>query len=149
MLASLLFGEFLLHIPGWLLFSFFLFLFSFLTCGVSLTHPVMVSVFIRGVSLSHFLLAYFILGVSLTHPMLPLFFCGEFSLYIMCWLLFSLNLGSFSYTSRAGFNFMNGLSLRDPMLAYFYRGSFSYTSRAGLTFIWGVSLTHPVLALIL
>ena len=44
-------------------------------------------------------------------------------------------MGSFSYTSRAVFNFINALSLRDRMLAYFYRGSFSYTSRAGLTFI--------------
>ena len=78
--------------------------------------------------------------------MLPLFFCGEFPLHIPCWFLFSLNLGSFSYTSRAGFNFMNGLSLRDLMLPYFYRGSFSYTPRAGFTFIWGFSLTHPVLA---
>ena len=57
---------------------------------------------------------------------------GEFLLHIPCWL--NVYLGSFSYTSRAGFNFMNGLSLGDPMLAYFYRG---------------VSLTHPVLALIL
>ena len=46
-------------------------------------------------------------------------------------MLASFLSGSFSYTSRAGFNFMNGLSLRDPMLAYFYRG---------------VSLTHQLLA---
>ena len=32
------------------------------------------------------------------------------------------------------------------MLASFLSGSFSYTSRADFTFIWGVSLTHPVLA---
>jgi len=29
----------------------------------------------------------------------------------------------------------------------FYLGSFSYTSRAGFIFIWRVSLTHPVLTL--
>ena len=57
-------------------------------------------------------------GLSLGDPMLAYFY-----------------MGSFSYTSRAGFNFINALSLRDRMLAYFYRGSFSYTSRAGLTFI--------------
>ena len=71
-------------------------------------------------------------------------------------------LGSFSYTSRAGFIFISGVSLTHPVLAsflsgefflhipccfvLFYVGSFSYTSRAGFTFMWGVCLTHPVLA---
>ena len=32
---------------------------------------------------------------------------------------------------------------------FFFLGSFTYTSRAGFIFIWGVSLTHPVLGLVL
>ena len=40
-------------------------------------------------------------GVSLRHPMLALFLSEEFLLHIPCWLHFSV--GSFSYTSRAGF----------------------------------------------
>ena len=43
----------------------------------------------------------FMLGVSLTHPVLCLFFCGEFLLHIPSLLDFSV--GSFSYTSHAGF----------------------------------------------
>ena len=91
--------------------------------------------------------------------MLASFLCGEFLLHIPCWLHFYV--GSFSYTSRAGFIFMWGVSLTHPVLAsflcgefllhipcwlHFYVGSFSYTSRAGFIFMWGVSLTHPVLA---
>ena len=41
---------------------------------------------------------------------------------------------SFSYTSRAGFNFIIGLSLEIPCWLHFYRG---------------VSLTHPVLTSLL
>ena len=86
--------------------------------------------------------------VSLTHPMQALLFCGEFLLHIPCWLLFLIwgvslthpmlasfsNLGSFSYTSHAGF--------------FFNLRSFSYTSRAAFTFIWRLSLTHPMQALL-
>ena len=122
--------------------------------GASLTHPVLAS--------------FFIWGVSLTHPVLALFFCGEFLLHILCWLfsfLFFfpsfLNLGSFSYTSGAGFIFMQGVSLSHPVMAlfltwefllhiprwpHFYAGSFSFTSRNGFIFNLGVSLTHPALA---
>ena len=123
MLASFLSGEFLLHILSWLFFFFF-YLGSFphtsragfsFMWGVSLTHPVLVSFFIWGVSLTHPLLVLlFIGGVSLTHPVLASFLCGEFLLHIPCWL-------------------------------HFYLGSFSYTSHAGFIFIWGVSLTHPML----
>ena len=73
-------------------------------------------------------------GVSLTHPMLTLCLCGEFLLHIPSWLYVSV--GSFSYTSHAGF-------------FYFNVGSFSYTSRAGFSFICGRFLKHPVLASIL
>ena len=39
--------------------------------------------------------------------------------------------------------------LHIPCSRHFYLGRFSYTSRAGFIFIWGVSLTYTVLALIL
>ena len=114
MLALLFCGEFLLHIPRWLLFFFF-----FLTWGVSLTHPMLASFFLTW-------------GVSLIHPVLASLLSGEFLLHIPCRLYFSV--GSFSYTSHAGF--------------YFNLGSFSYTSRVGFIFIWRVSLTHPMLVLV-
>ena len=60
--------------------------------------------------------AVFIWEVSLTQRML-----ASFS-----------NPGSFSYTSRAGFNFISWLSLTHPMLVTFFTG--------------GVFLTHPALA---
>ena len=106
---------------------------------VSLTHPMLI-LFLCGEFLSHIPcsphiylggLCYtsrarsffiFIWGVSLTHPMLASFLSGEFLLRIPCWLSFSV------------------------FCPHFYLGSFSYTSRARFTFIWGVSLTHPMLA---
>ena len=92
--------------------------------GVSLTLPVLPYLFI-----------YFLIwGVSLIHPMLTLCLCGEFLLHIPSWLYVSV--GSFSYTSHAGF-------------FYFNVGSSSYTSRAGFSFICGRFLKHPVLASIL
>ena len=81
------------------------------------------------------------------------FFVTEVLLHIPCWLLY---MGSFSYTSCAGF-FIWGVFLTHPVLVslcgefflhilcwFLYMGSFSYTSCAGF-FIWGVFLTHPVL----
>ena len=104
-LASLLCGEFLLHIPCWLLHLLLLFL--------------------------SFLFFYFFIWEFLLHILHWLyFFCGEFLLHIPCWLLFSfsffvgLNLGSFSYTSCAGFIFMRGVSLTNPVLALFLSGEF-------------------------
>ena len=119
--------------------------------------------------------------------MLAVCFCGEFSftshgvcflcfffksaqflLHIPCWLHFYV--GSFSYTSRAGFIFIWGVSLTHPVLGVFFffssfflfksgefllhipcllslsLGSFSYTSHAVFIFTWGVSVIHPVLA---
>ena len=125
--------------------------------------------------------------VSITHPMLASFLSGEFLLHIPCWLFFlwgflldipcwlHFYLGSFSYTTRAGFNFMRAVSsthtmltvfigwvsLTHPLLSWFvskkfllhnrcwlpfYLESFSYTSHAGVNLIWGVCLTHPTLA---
>ena len=124
MLASILSGEFLSHIPCWL--QFYLGSFSYTSCSALSLH--------LG-SFSYKSRAGFdiIWGVSLTHPVLASILSGEFLLHIPCWLQFYL--GSFSYTSRAGF--------------FFHVGSFSETSRAGYNFNWGVSLTHPVLASIL
>ena len=84
-------------------------------------------------------------------------------------------LASFADTSRAGFSFVWGVSLTDPVLTsylsgdfllhipcwlhfclgsfsyisradFIFIGGFCYTSRADLIFVWGVSLTHPMLA---
>ena len=77
-------------------------------------------------------------GVSLTHPVLASFFSGEFLLHTPCWLYFSL--GSFSYTSHAGFIFYGEFLLHIPYWLLIYLGSFSYTSRAGSVSVWGVSL---------
>ena len=111
--------------------------------------------------------------------MLTSFLFGEFLLNIRCCLLFCCcccccccccvcvcvcYLGSFSYTSRAGFIFIWGVSLPEDrfilhircllILFYFYfifyLGTFirglSLTSHSGFIFIWGVSPTHPELA---
>ena len=117
-LALFFFGEFLLHIPWWLLLFVFLLFFSFSSssCGEFLLSP------------ASFICIW---GVSLTHPMLALFFCGEFLLHVPCWFLF--------------FKFGEFL-LHIPCWSYLYLGSFSYTSRIGFIFMWGVSLTHPLLA---
>ena len=100
MLALLFCGEFLLHIPCW---------FHFYRSSFSRTSR-------AGFS--------FIWEVSITHHMLDLLFCGEFLLHIPGWFLF--------------FSFF-------VFVLFFNLGSFSYTSRAGFIFIWGVSLTHSEL----
>ena len=128
-------GEFLLRIQCW--FNFYVGSFSYTSragfiCmwgvslthpefwGVSLTHPMLVSL-LSGEFLLHIpCWFHFMWGVSLTHPVLASFLSWEFLLHIPCWLYFYL-----------GF--------------HFYVGSFSYTSRAGFILIWGVYRTHPVL----
>ena len=151
-------GEFLLHIPCWFLLLSGVFLLHipcwlhFYLGGFSSTSSADF-IFIWGVSLTHPVLTPPppppppIWGVSLTHLELASFLFGEFLLHFPCWLFiiwgFSLThpilasyLGSFSYTSRAGYIFL-----------FFYLGSFcytshvsfiffSYTSRAGFIFIW-------------
>ena len=121
-LVSFLFGDFLVHIPCWL---------HFLISGVSLTHPVLVLLIFLGVSLLHPELDSFLCTESPTHLVQASFLSGEFLLHIPCCINFCFQ-GSLSYTSRAGFIFMRGVSLTHPVLPLF--------------FIWGVSLTHPVLA---
>ena len=81
--------------------------------------------------------------VSLRHPVLASFLSEEFLFHIPCCHHFYA--GSFSYTSDAGFIFMLGVSLKNPVMTL-TRGSFSYTSHTTFIFIWGMSLTHPVLA---
>ena len=93
--------------------------------------------------------------VSLTRPVLASFLSGEFLLHIPCWhfILFILFfLGSFFYSSHAGFLFLSGeFLLHIPCCLdfyagfYYYAGNFSYTSRAVLIFLQGVLLTHPML----
>ena len=82
-------------------------------------------------------------GVCLILPVLASFLSGEFLLHIPYLVDFSL--GSFSYTSYAGFDFIWGISLTHPVLASVLSGEFfSDTSRAGFNFVWGVSLTDPI-----
>ena len=82
---------------------------------------------------------FLVWGVSLTHPVLAVFvvvvfpfISGEFLLHIPYWL--HIYEGSFSYTSRAGFIFLWGVSLTHPNLLDFSVGSFSYTSHAFFAF---------------
>ena len=49
---------------------------------------------------------------------------GLFLLHIPSWFLFLFYMGAFSYTSRAGFITMCGVSLKHPMLASFLCGEF-------------------------
>ena len=170
MLALILSKEFPLHIPCWLYFSvgsfsytsharFFFFFFSLGNFSYISRAG---SIFIRGLSLTQPMLSLFLCWELRLHiQCFAGFFCGEFHLHIhVCFLFCFLNLGIFSYTSRADCIFMQGVSLTHPVLAlflsgefllhipcwlHFYLGSFSYTSSVGFNFIWGVSLTHPVL----
>ena len=124
MQASFLSGEYFLHIPCWIYFSvgsfsytihagFFLsffFFFFFFNKKISLLHPLLAS------SRAHFI---FMWWASLTHLLLT-FLCGEFLLHIPCW--FHFYLGSFFYTSRAGFNLISGVSLTHAMPVLFISG---------------------------
>ena len=81
-----------------------------------------------------FFFFFFLLRVvSLAHPVLALFLSGEFLLHIPCLHYFSV--GSFSYTSRAGFFFFLLALFRHTMLPFYF-----------IFLILGVSITHPVLA---
>ena len=134
-------GEFLLHIPCWIYFSVGSFYYTshagfIFLWGVSLTHPV----------LDFF---FFLFLSREKHPVLASFVFGEFLLHIPCWLHFYL--GSFSYTSHAGFIFMLWVSLTHPELASFpfLCGEFLLHIPCWLLFsflVWEVSLTYPVLA---
>ena len=135
-LASFLYGEFLLHIPCWLHFYAANFSYTF-RAGFFFS-------FVSGEFVTHSALAWFFCGEFLLH--IPWFFCGEFFLHIRCWLLFVLIWG-LSLTHPVLASYLCGeFLLHTPYWLYFYLGSFSYISCAGFICIWGVSLTHPVLA---
>ena len=131
MLALFFCGEFLLHIPCWLLLLFFFFLFL---SGEFLFHILCWLCFYLGsFSYTFHACLIFLWGVSLTHPIPVSFFLfssREVLLHIPCCLYFAL--GSFSFTSGAGF--------------VFNLGSCSYTPHACFIFLLGVSLPHPMLA---
>ena len=97
----------------------------------------------------------FMRGVCLTHPVLAFWGVGWGGgvLHILRWLYFSV--GSFSYTSHAGFLkkkffffLIWGVSLTHPVMALILSGDF-YSSHAVFIFIGGVSLTHRVMVLLL
>ena len=138
---SFLSGEFLLHIPCWFCFLSGEFLLH-ITCWLHF--------YLESFSYTS-LLASFLSG-------LDLILLGHFLLHIPCWRYFYQ--GSFCYTPRAGFIFMQGISLTHPMLPsfscrefdwhimcclHFYAESFSYTSQAAFIFMWVGFLTHPML----
>ena len=71
-----------------------------------------------GVSFSYVSHAYFIFLWGFSSTSHTCFFLSEeFLLHIPCWLHF--NRGSFSYTPRAGFILIGGVSLTHPVLASF------------------------------
>ena len=106
MLTLFFCGEFLFHVPCWLLF---------LIRGVSLTHPVLFS-FLSAESLLNIPCCFiFIWGLSLTDRTMMSILSGEFLLHIQCWSHFYQL--TFSYTSHAGFIFTGGVSLTHPALA--------------------------------
>ena len=90
------------------------------------------------------LASFLIWGVSLKHPVLVSILFGEFLLHIPCWLCFSVGIfilffrGSFSYTSNAGFIFIWRFLLHILCWRHFYLGSFSYTSHAGFFFFFNL-----------
>ena len=92
-LPSFLSGKFVLYIPCW-------FLFSFLSGEFLLHIPCWIRFYGVGEGGGR--------GVSFTPPMLASFLSWEFLLNTPCW--FYIYLGSFSYTSRARFTFMWGVS---------------------------------------
>ena len=114
-LASYLCGEFLLHIPYGLYLGSFSYTSLLAFCGVGdgggggVLH----------IPCFFFFLAFFLLFFWFA------FSCGEFLLDILLGWLY-LYLGSFSYTSRAGFPFLWGVSLTHPMLSSFLSGEFLF-----------------------
>ena len=120
----------------WLLFLIWGFSLTHLLCGEFLLHtPYRLCFYVGSFSYTSRAVFIFMRGVSLTHPMLALFFFGEFLLHIPC-LLLLFSSGEFLLHIPWWLRFC----------FVFYLGSFCYTSRAGFIFNWGVSLTHPVLA---
>ena len=162
-LASYLCVELFLNIRYWLYLYLGSFSYTSHACflflwGVCLTYPELVLslslslslfwagfIFMRGVSLTHAVLAFFFLGggggACLAHPALALFFYGEFFLHLP--FLFDFSLGSFSYTSHAGFVlFIWGVSLTHPVLASFLTREFLFHIPSGLLILYREFLRH-------
>ena len=172
-----------LHIPCWLYFylgSFsytshgdFIFIagsFSYTSrtgfvsiWGVSLTHPMLSLVSVGSFSHTFHVNFFSLFFLFVFYFFFIIFFFGGgggglFRHTMLTFFLSFFNLGSFYYTSRAGF-YVWGVSLTHPMLAlylsgeffihipfwlHFYLGSFSYTSHACFNFLWGISYTSHV-----
>ena len=174
--SSFLSGEFLYRSRG---------SFSYTCCaglmfswGGFVTHPKRPSFICGEFLLQTLYWLLFMEGVVLHIPCWTFFFffifyflSGKFLLHIPCLFLFYFFLGSSSYSSRAGFIFIWGVSLTHPALGFsfinwpslthpmlvlylpgefllhipcwlnFYLGCFSYTSHAGFIFMRGVSYT--------
>ena len=120
--------------PGFFFFHSFYFIFYFikkihLGCFSYTPRPGFIYFYLGSFSYTSRAGFIFLWGVSLTYPVLACFYLGSFSSVLAL--------------------FLSGeILLHIPFLLYFSVGSFSYTSHAGffLVFIWGISLTHPVLA---
>ena len=148
-----------LHISRWIHFYRGSFSYTSRACfifswGVSFTHAMLAYFFLNLGSFCYITRAAFIFmrGVSVTHLVLSSFlwrsfcyisrffsfffsFSGEFLLQIQCWLHFYL--GSFCYTSHAGFIFIGWVSLTHPVLASFLPGEFILHMRCWLSFLSG------------
>ena len=136
-------GEFLLLVPCWFYFlaaEFLLHISCWLRSSLgSFSYTSRAGfIFIWGVSLTHPVLASFLSGECLLHTpcWLHFFYLGSFSYT-------SLAFSSFIYIFVLHIPFFFSFFF---FFLFFFRRSFSYTSRAGFIPLWGVSLTHPVLA---
>ena len=132
-LPSFLSGEFLPHFPCWLYFSgggffctseagfFFSFLLFFNLQNFSYTSRAGFIFYLRSFFYTSRAGFIFMRGVSLTHPILATFSSVEYLLHIPCWLHFYL--GNFSYI-LIGFNLISGPSLTHHVLASSLFGEF-------------------------
>ena len=138
MLPLFFIGEFLLHIPQSVA--------SFFKSGVFLLHIPCWFIFIWGVSLKHPVRRLnFLCGEFLLHIPCCLDFYSRSFLHIPSWRLLFLwrELLLLAHPALPSSSFF----LFFFFFFSFYLGSFSYTSLAGFIFIWEVSFTHPMLAL--
>ena len=93
---------------------------------------------------------FFIWGVSLTHPMLVSFYVRSLA-HIPCWLLYVGNFSYTSGAGFFMWNFvltciMLGVYLTHPVLASLCGEFLLHISSCAGFFVWGISLTCTVLA---
>ena len=130
MLASFLCGEFPLHTPCCL--YFYAGSFSYTSRGSLYIYILIYSTW--GMSLLYIYYIYYLGNVSNT------------SSANVCLILHWGSLSE-EFLLHIPASFLSGVFLLHTLRwLHFYAESFSYTSRAGFIFIWGVSFTHPVLA---